>query len=162
MLNTKKEEIKAKKIAFGGGCHWCTEAVFQHVAGVLQVDQGWASSHPPDDELSEAVLVHYDESVSIEKLTEVHLATHSSSSQHAMRKKYRSAVYFLDLQTETRAKTYIDSLGKQIITRVLPLMAFEKNVEHYLDYYKKNPEAQFCQRYIQPKLQRVKEILNTN
>ena len=51
-----------KKIGFGGGCHWCTEAIFQALNGVESVEQGWISSLNPYDTFSEAVIV--SESVS--------------------------------------------------------------------------------------------------
>ena len=82
------------KIGFGGGCHWCTEAVFQSLKGVAKVEQGWIASFDEYDSFSEAVIVYYNETViSLETLIDVHLYTHRSNSDHSMRKKYRSAVY---------------------------------------------------------------------
>ncbi len=147
-----------KKIGFGGGCHWCTEAIFQHVPGVQHVDQGWVSSNPPSDEFSEAVIVQFDDSTSVEKLTEIHLATHSSRSQHPLRRKYRSAIYYFDEEVRTKAESYLLSLGSPVITKLIPMLSFKRNQERYIDYYKKNPEAEFCQRYIEPKLKQVRKL----
>ena len=47
------------RIAFGGGCHWCTEAVFQSLRGVVTVEPGWISSEPPFGSFSEAVIVEF-------------------------------------------------------------------------------------------------------
>ena len=51
--------MSAQKIGFGGGCHWCTEAVFQSLRGVTEVEQGFIKSHAPHDRYSEAVVVTY-------------------------------------------------------------------------------------------------------
>ena len=80
-------------IGLGGGCHWCTEAVFLNLKGVVRVEQGWISASGAV-EFSEAVLVHFNpEKISIKDLIAVHLHTHKSTSSHSMRSKYRSAVY---------------------------------------------------------------------
>ena len=85
-----------ERVGLGGGCHWCTEAVFQAVAGVTDVRQGFIRSDPPDDGWSEAVEVDFHpHEVALEDLLAVHLATHASTSAHKMRVKYRSAVYAL-------------------------------------------------------------------
>ena len=49
-----------QRIGLGGGCHWCTEAVFQNLCGVQQVAQGFIRSIAPDDKDSEAVMVDFD------------------------------------------------------------------------------------------------------
>ncbi|MEP2968245.1 peptide-methionine (S)-S-oxide reductase, partial [Nonlabens ulvanivorans] len=66
------------KIGLGGGCHWCTEAVFQAVTGVVKVEQGYISSETPYDSMSEAVIVHFSTLVDLEQLIDVHLETHAS------------------------------------------------------------------------------------
>lgn len=150
-----------KKIGFGGGCHWCTEAVFQSLNGVEFVEQGWISSLPPDDAFSEAVVVHYDENISLEILIAVHLLTHSSASKHSMRHKYRSAVYYFDRDDQTTIETIISRLAKEdnirYITQTLPFNDFKSNAERYLDYYKRGKEKPFCQTNISPKLRAIRE-----
>lgn len=144
------------KIGFGGGCHWCTEAVFQSLLGVERVEQGWISSIFPFDSFSEAVIVHFNEDISLKILIEIHLLTHSSTSMHSMREKYRSAIYFFKPEDQKEIQLILDDLSEQnrqkYITSVLPFIAFNENKESQLDYYQKNKEGQFCQTYIHPKL----------
>ena len=155
-------DSEVRTIGFGGGCHWCTEAVFDVLRGVRQVEQGWIASTPPDDAYSEAVLVHYAEDrVSLEELVAIHLATHSSTSTHALRSRYRSAVYVLHESDRPRVAATVASIQagveQQIITQVLPFGAFRLNEERYLHYYKKHREGQFCESYIEPKWSLLRE-----
>lgn len=145
------------KIGFGGGCHWCTEAVFQSVVGVSKVMQGWIISDGNYSEYSEGVIVYYDDKIiSITELIGIHLHTHSCTSIHSLRTKYRSAIYTYDQnQAETAEKVikkFQAKFDKEIITLVLPMVSFKTNKSEYLDYYYKNPKREFCQRYIDPKL----------
>ena len=144
------------KIGFGGGCHWCTEAVFQTLKGVEKVDQGWIASEGEHNSLSEAVLVYFDEAkIDLVSLTAIHLYTHSCTSEHPLRKKYRSAVYTFSDAQATVVQDTINQLQSEfeqpVITQVLPFVAFKENEEQYQDYYLKNADNQFCQTYIQPK-----------
>ena len=67
------------KIALGGGCHWCTEAVFQSLKGVEKVNQGYVASTGENNWFSEAVIVHFnDEIITLKTLIEIHLHTHKS------------------------------------------------------------------------------------
>jgi peptide-methionine (S)-S-oxide reductase len=91
--------MELTKIAFGGGCHWCTEAVFQTLIGVEKVEQGWISSIEKNNTFSEAVIVHFNiEKIDLKTLIEVHLLTHKSTSNHSMIKKYRSSIYYFSNQ----------------------------------------------------------------
>jgi len=150
-----------KKIGFGGGCHWCTEAVFQSLKGVEKVEQGWISSEEPNDNFSEAVIVHFNDAIKIKTLIEIHLLTHSSTKNHSLRNKYRSAIYYFD----TADKLLINNLLIEIsqinktkyITQNLPFVSFKKNKESQLHYYQKNKGAPFCTTYINPKLKLLRE-----
>jgi peptide-methionine (S)-S-oxide reductase len=146
-----------RKIGFGGGCHWCTEAVFQSLLGVEKVEQGWISSINENTSFSEAVIVHFDsEIISLDVLVEIHLYTHSSTSNHAMRKKYRSAVYVFSEEQQQEVQQLMSSFQKDfsnpLVTQVLPFIEFKLNKENFLDYYYSNPEKAFCERWINPKL----------
>lgn len=82
------------KLGFSGGCHWCTEAVFQAVIGVEKVEQGWISPAGKAGTFYEGVLVHFDPAlVDIDLLVAIHLHSHSATADHSMRNKYRSGVY---------------------------------------------------------------------
>lgn len=149
-------------IGFGGSCHWCTEAIFQSLKGVAKVEQGWIGSKPPHEMLSEAVLVTFDPKlISIATLIEVHLLTHSCTSQHSMRGKYRSAIYYLDAVQKQESKLAIEELQAQfdrpIITQVIPFKTFKLNQQQYLAYYNKNQEKPFCKTYISPKLDELRK-----
>ena len=146
-----------RKIGFGGGCHWCTEAVFQSLHGVVKVEQGWVASTAPYDDFSEGVVVYYDSSIiAIDVLIEVHLLTHSSANDHSMRAKYRSALYYFDDKDSAGLSDIVARLGVEnnihYITKILPFQEFRLNGENQLNYYSKNKEAPFCQLYISPKL----------
>ena len=149
--------VTVEKIGFGGGCHWCTEAVFQAIKGVLKVHQGWIASTGLNNVFSEAVVVDFDSTqVSLKTLIDIHLSTHSSTNKHSMRTKYRSAIYTFSTQQAVDAQKFLQELQQQysspLITQVLPFSEFKINKETYQEYYLKNPDKPFCQRYIKPKL----------
>lgn len=152
------------KIGFGGGCHWCTEAVFQAVQGVTKVEQGYIASRSPFEQLSEGVIVHFDPSIiSLEFLIAIHFHTHQSTKMHSFRHKYRSAMYYYEEEQKTAFAKAYSVLQKEfeqpIITKALPFVSFTASRESIQNYYKKHPEAPFCKRYITPKLNVLKEKL---
>ncbi|NQD72316.1 peptide methionine sulfoxide reductase [Sphingobacterium shayense] len=150
-----------KKIGFGGGCHWCTEAIFQALKGVEVVEQGWISSITPYDTFSEGVIVHFNDDITLELLIEIHLLTHSSSNLHSMSDKYRSAVYYFGADDKAVIETTITKLGLEnncrYITQALPFVDFRLNSESYLNYYKQDKQRPFCQNNIDPKLKAIQK-----
>lgn len=150
-------ENKLQKIGLGGGCHWCTEAVFQSLEGVEKVEQGFIASSDSNSTFSEAIIVHFDTtSVTLKDLIEIHLHTHESTSNHSMRQKYRSAIYCFSEMQRTKAyillKSIQEDFERHLITEVLPFNAFTPSEIQFSNYYYKNPRKPFCQNYIQPKL----------
>lgn len=146
-----------ERVGFGGGCHWCTEAVFQALRGISRVDQGWIASMANDSALSEAVLIWFDPgTISLETLIEIHLRTHASTSDHAMRGKYRSAVYVFNDDQGRLAKATLarsqEEFDEPLVTRVLPFSEFKLSDERFRNYYATDPSRPFCQAYIDPKL----------
>lgn len=149
--------MKTDKVGLGGGCHWCTEAVFQALKGVIKVKQGWISASEAK-EFSEAIFLHFDpEEISLKELIEVHLLTHKSTSDHSMRKKYRSAVYTFTEAQKMEADKILGLLQKDfqdtLITGVYSYKEFKMSPESFQNYYQKNPNKPFCKTYIDPKLQ---------
>lgn len=153
--------MQTQQIGFGGGCHWCTEAIFQHLVGVEDVQQGFIASTPPHDALSEAIQLRFDPSlIPLDVLIAAHLHTHSSASNHPLRHRYRSAIY---TTTQSQTQAALDALqtlqsewDKPLITSVLPLERFELNSEQYHSYYLTRPDAPFCKTQIDPKLAKLR------
>lgn len=146
-----------KKIAFGGGCHWCTEAVFQSLKGVVNVEQGWIASKGEHFAFSEAVIVTFNPKIiPLKVLVEIHLHTHKSTSKHSMRKKYRSAVYVFKADDFPVVNRILDDLqpnfDNMLITQVLGFSKFKPSRKEITNYYYKNPEKPFCKSFINPKL----------
>ncbi|PTM11947.1 MAG: peptide methionine sulfoxide reductase [Bacteroidetes bacterium] len=155
------------KIALGGGCHWCTEAVFQSLKGVEKVEQGYVASIGKYASFSEAVIVHFNsENISLKTLVEIHLHTHKSSVNHSMREKYRSAIYCFSKTQEEKANEILMELqkdfSKKIITKVYSFNVFRASREAIQNYYKKNPEKPFCEKFINPKLTILKQKFATH
>ncbi|MFK7748959.1 MAG: peptide-methionine (S)-S-oxide reductase [Kordia sp.] len=146
-----------QKVALGGGCHWCTEAVFQSLKGVQHVAQGWVQSTEENDTFSEAVIVQFDTTlIPLKVLVAIHLRTHKSTVQHSMRKKYRSAIYYYDQAQQEILKNILTAaqseFKEKIITQVLPFIAFKASREAITNYYYSNPKKPFCEQFINPKL----------
>lgn len=158
MVNKKKSSI----IALGGGCHWCTEAVFQSLKGVERVEQGYVSSIEENNNFSEAVIVHFfSKEISLKTLIEIHLYTHKSTNNHAMREKYRSAVYtFSDKQAEESKRiieSFQEDFNNRLITKAFPFVSFKASREAIQNYYQSNPNKPFCKSFIEPKLRLILE-----
>lgn len=150
-----------KKIGFGGGCHWCTEAVFQALRGVETVKQGWISSSIPYNSFSEGIIVYFNDEISLDVLVEVHLLTHSSTSMHNMSDKYRSAVYYFDSNDKPIIESIIRKLTLEnhtsYITKTLVFVDFKLNSDTYLNYYMKDKQKPFCVTNIDPKLRTIRK-----
>ncbi len=149
--------LKESKIALGGGCHWCTEAVFQSLLGVKKVEQGYVASIGDNSSFSEAVIVYFNpEEIALKTLIEIHLHTHKSTSNHSMRSKYRSAVYTFSEVQRQEVEEIIELFQKlfemKLITQVFPFQNFKASRLEITNYYYKNPKKPFCESFINPKL----------
>ncbi len=171
-----QEEIFA---VFGGGCFWCTEAVFKELAGVSSVTPGYAggdTANPTYEQVSsgfsghaEAVKVVYDPSTaSYEDLLDVFFATHDPTTVDRqgqdMGSQYRSIILYATLEQRDEANGKIRKLeqGKiyndSIVTEVAPLYRFYEAEEYHHDYFTKNKDRNpYCQAVIVPKLQKLRE-----
>jgi peptide-methionine (S)-S-oxide reductase len=148
--------MELTKIGFGGGCYWCTEAVFQSLIGVEKVAQGFISSEGKDDTFSEAVIVSFNKKIALKTLLEIHLHTHKCTANHSMRNKYRSAIYYFTAVEKEESEQILTTLQldfkNQIITQILPFKNFKRSIEASQNYYIKNSQKPFCKKYIHPKL----------
>ena len=156
-MKIKSQEMDCERIALGGGCHWCTEAVFQSLKAVIKVEQGFVASENENESFSEAVIVHFNpKEIALKTLIEIHLYTHKSTSDHIMRKKYRSAIYTFskeqNISVSKIMKEFQNIFNNQLITRVLCFKKFKLSNEKFHSYFYTNSEKPFCKTYINPKL----------
>lgn len=158
--------MELTKIAFGGGCHWCTEAVFQCLIGVEKVEQGWVASTVKNSTFSEAVIVHFNSKIDTKTLIHIHLLTHKSTSNHSMRTKYRSAIYYFSEHQKIESKVFLEDLqsnfNDKIITQIIPFHQFKPSTIEFQNYYQSNPKKPFCKNYINPKLKMLLEKFSKN
>jgi len=145
------------KIGMGGGCHWCTEAVFQALEGVLEVEQGYISTFEAPDKFYEGILLQYNpEEINLEELILVHLRTHQSLKDHSMRDKYKSAIYTnkSNIPVVSKALTEIKkNTGLHFVTTVEEFGNFKQSRPEIRNYYRTDSKRPFCTKFIEPKLQ---------
>lgn len=158
---------------FGGGCFWCTEAVFDETAGVSSAVSGYSGGavlNPSYDAVcsgatghAEVIQVAYDPAViSYKQLLEIFFRTHDPTTlnrQGADRgTQYRSVIYFHDDEQKKVAeevKTALDASGAfrdPIVTEISPLEIFYAAEPYHQDYFAKNPGQGYCQAVIAPKM----------
>lgn len=165
---------------FGGGCFWCTEAVFQTLNGVSQVTSGYMGGelkHPTYMEIcngdtghAEVVQITFDENViSFPELLLIFFKTHNPTTLNRqgndMGTQYRSVVFFENEEQKEQAKKIVDDLtrenvfDKPIVTEILPAMEFYEAEDYHQNYFSDNQEKPYCAFVIQPKLNKfVKEF----
>ena len=176
-LSLKKVEVTTRKATFGGGCFWCTEAMFQELKGVELVESGYAGGkivNPTYKEVcsgltghAEVIQVTYDpEVISYADLLRIHLTTHDPTTpnrQGADRgTQYRSVIFVNSDEEEATAKAVIAELqpnfDAEIVTEVAPATQFYVAEADHQDFYISNPEQRYCSVVIDPKLQKFRDL----
>jgi peptide-methionine (S)-S-oxide reductase len=169
---------KKEMAVFGGGCFWCTEAVFKMLRGVVSVLPGYAGGakeHPTYAEVSdggsghaEVIRIEYDPAqISFSNLLTVFFATHDPTTLNRQGNdvglQYRSVIFYTTEGQRDDATHFIAELNASqpddgfIVTEVKPLEKFYEAENYHRDYYAQNRENPYCQITINPKLQKVRE-----
>ena len=165
-------------ITLGGGCFWCTEAVYAQVDGVLAVESGYSNAHLPTPSYeqvcsgstghNEVVRLVYDPTqVSVRQLLGVFFATHDPTSLNRQGNdvgtQYRSAVYFTTPAQEQEARLLIAELEQgaifkgPIVTEVLPLDNYWPAEAYHQDYYEPHPNQGYCAYVVGPKVAKFRQ-----
>lgn len=168
---------RGKAIAgFASGCFWCTEHIFEVVAGVDSAISGYAGGTVPDPtyELvntettghAETVLVYYDpEVVSYEELTRVFFTSHDPTTPNRqgpdVGTSYRSILFYTDDREKAIAEKSIEefqqSFNKPIVTEIKPLDAFYRAEGYHQDYIRHNPKSSYVVRVSIPRFEKFTE-----
>lgn len=170
--------IATETAIFGGGCFWCTEAVFSMLRGVISVVPGYAGGHAENPTYrqvcsgetghAEVIKVEFDPArISYEDLLTVFFATHDPTTLNRqgadVGTQYRSIILTTNEAQAAAAKKKIAEIdassdaGDPVVTEVAPLRDFYEAEQEHKDYYARNKTAGYCQVVINPKLAKVQK-----
>lgn len=162
----------------GGGCFWCTEAVFTELKGVLKVESGYAGGTTPNPSYeqvcggrtghAEVVQVTFDPRViSYKELLQVFFTVHDPTTLNRqgadVGTQYRSVIFYHD---ETQKKVAEDVIKETnatemwenpLVTELVPYTSFYKAEDYHQDYYKNNPLQGYCMVVIRPKVAKFRK-----
>ena len=167
-----------QQATFGGGCFWCTEAVFLEVKGVEKVVSGYSGGNAPGKPTyreicsgltghAEVIQVTYDENIiSYESILIIFMTTHDPTQLNRqgadVGTQYRSAIFYHNDQQEKLAHLVIKELAthfnNKIVTEISPLAIFYEAEKEHQAYYKNNQNSDYCSYVINPKLQKLRAM----
>ena len=169
-----------KLATFGGGCFWCTEAVFQKVKGVEKVISGYSGGNVPGKptyrEISsgltghaEVIQITFDaNTISYEDLLIIFMTTHDPTTLNRQGNdigtQYRSAIFYLTENQKSTANKFKEQLEESkvwentVVTEILKIDIFYPAENYHHNYYKNNKSQGYCQYVIQPKIEKYKKI----
>jgi peptide-methionine (S)-S-oxide reductase len=170
----RKQEVAV----LGGGCFWCTEAVFSQISGVEKVEPGYSGGkleNPTYEQVStgrtghaEVVQVTFDPDViSYREILEIFFSTHDPTTLNRQGPdagtQYPSVIFYRNDQQKTLAEQLMKELSeanawdRPIVTQLEPLKVFYPAEDYHKDYFKRHPEQAYCTLVIAPKIAKLKE-----
>ena len=163
---------------FGGGCFWCTEAVFRMLKGVLNVESGYAGGNmenPSYESVSsgdtghaEVIRVTYDPAViTYDDLLTVFFGSHDPTTPNRqgadVGTQYRSVIFYSTEGEKDIAERIIEEVdeslkdGTRVITQLIPFEKFYPAEGYHQKYFEQNKSAPYCQLVIEPKIEKVRK-----
>ncbi|MFW5773608.1 MAG: peptide-methionine (S)-S-oxide reductase MsrA [Tangfeifania sp.] len=172
-------EKELKKATLGGGCFWCTEAVYKELKGVVDVVPGYSGGsikNPAYREVcsgrtghAEIVQVTYDpEVISYKEILDVFFMTHDPTTLNRQGNdvgtQYRSVIFYHNEEQKETAEEVIRMLNKKnvynnpVVTEVTPFETFYKAEDYHKDYFERNKDQPYCQFVVAPKVKKFKTL----
>jgi peptide-methionine (S)-S-oxide reductase len=176
--NAPDKKTGEEQATLGGGCFWCTEAVFLELRGVIRVESGYTggkTANPTYKDIctgktghAEVVRVTFDpKQISFADILEVFFVTHNPTTLNRQGPdsgtQYRSAIFYHSAEQKKVAEEMIARLNEAkafanpIVTEVTEAATFYKAEDDHQNYYANNPKAGYCEVNIAPKLQKLRE-----
>jgi peptide-methionine (S)-S-oxide reductase len=162
-----------EKATLGGGCFWCTEAVFSRVKGVVEVKPGYSGGNVPNPTYedvctdktghAEVVQITYDPNViSYRELLEIFFSIHDPTTPNRQGNdvgfQYRSIILYHNEEQRKIAEEVIkeveNELGKKVVTEVVPFEAFYEAEDYHHNFYDKHRNYPYCRVVIDPKIKK--------
>ncbi len=170
-------EKNLEQAVFGGGCFWCTEAVFKMLKGVQSVLPGYSggtTENPTYEEVStgdtghaEAISIVFDPAlVSFSDLLTVFFGSHDPSTKNRQGNdvgtQYRSVIFYTTEKQKEIVEKMITDLNSQkggspIVTEIAPFTIFYPAEDYHKNYFERHGDVAYCQLVINPKLEKVQE-----
>lgn len=165
-------------IVLGGGCFWCTEAVYVKVKGVLDVESGYSNGsvqRPTYEQVctgttghNEVVKLTYDPArISLRQILEIFFVIHDPTQLNRqgndVGEQYRSGIYYTTEDQKRVADDMIRQMsqdklfGKPIVTEVKPLSNYWPAEEYHQDFFEKNPHQGYCVAVAGPKVAKFRK-----
>lgn len=170
--------MKKEIAVFGGGCFWCTEAVFKMMRGVSSVLPGYSGGttvNPTYEQVSsgrtshaEVIRLEYDPSqVKYRDLLTVFFGSHDPTTKdrqgNDVGTQYRSVIFFTMDEQKKVAEDFIKEIndsnehGAPVLTELVPLKDFYEAENYHRDYFATHPDNPYCEVIINPKLEKVQK-----
>lgn len=163
---------------FGGGCFWCTEAVFQEVKGVKKIVSGYTGGTAPGKPTyrevcsgltghAEVVQITFDPTIiSFEDLVVIFMTTHDPTTLNRqggdVGTQYRSVIYYHNEVQKKIAETVIKDIqsyyDNPIVTEISPIGIFYEAEDYHQNYYANNQTQGYCSYVITPKLSKLRKL----
>ncbi|MGA1327085.1 MAG: peptide-methionine (S)-S-oxide reductase MsrA [Rubrivivax sp.] len=164
---------KTQAITLGGGCFWCTEAVFERVEGVVAVESGYCNGHvvaPTYEQVCrgdtghvEVIRVTFDPArIGLREILEIFFAVHDPTTAdrqgNDVGPQYRSGIYLHDESqraTALQVRAEADAAhGGQVVTEVEALRNYSRAEDYHQHYYERNPRQGYCTWVVRPKVEK--------
>jgi peptide-methionine (S)-S-oxide reductase len=169
-------KVKTGIIVLGGGCFWCSEAVFSMFEGVVKTTPGYAGGTAPNPTYeqvcsgttghAEVIKLEYDQTIApLEKILDIFFRMHDPTQVNMqdadVGSQYRSIILYTSEEQKKVIGKFIDGIkgnyGKPIATEVKKLDAFYESEDYHKDYYKNNPFQPYCMLVIRPKVAKIRK-----
>jgi len=171
--------MRKMEATLGAGCFWCIEACFKDLDGVISVAPGYAGGTPESANYkdvctgktkhAEVAHVTFDaDQLSFDEILEmfwfVHDPTQLNRQGNDVGPQYRSVIFYHDDEQKSKAELYMQKLTDEkvwdnpIVTQVVPLEAFYTAEDYHRNYFALNPQNQYCQFVVRPKVEKFKEV----
>ena len=165
-----------QQATFGGGCFWCTEAVFQRLNGVESAVSGYAGgdTHNPSYEQvcsgstghAEVIQITFDPTViSYTELLDVFFRTHDPTTLNRQGNdvgtQYRSVIFYHNDEQQFLADQFKENLNNSgkfpgpVVSEIIPITEFHPAEDYHQDYYRQNAGQPYCNAIIRPKLEKL-------
>ena len=167
--------MNSQAVTLGGGCFWCTEAVFEIVDGVLAVESGYSNGHVPNPSYeqvcsgttghAEVVRVTFDDArIALREVLEIFFTVHDPTTLNRQGNdvgtQYRSGIYLHDAAQEPVVRAVLAEAnaahGGRVVTEVVPLANYSKAEAYHQHYFAQHPNAGYCAYVVAPKVEKFR------